>query len=107
MFLNYNLFANVELNHISFIRTEKEKYNRRVNALVSETFYFSVLFFSAIWFLSPNPFTAISYFLGASLGTAYCYGLGKYVETLGGSAYEAEDVKGSGKDVGLISKSFM
>ena len=61
----------------------------------------------AIWFLSPNPFTAISYFLGASLGTAYCYGLGKYVETLGGSAYEAEDVKGSGKDVGLISKSFM
>jgi hypothetical protein len=30
------------------------------------------------------------------LGTAYTYGLGKSVEALGGSAYDAEDVKGSG-----------
>lgn len=63
---------------------------------MSETFYFSVMFFSAIWLVAPNPFTAISYLLGALLGTAYCYGLGKYVQTLGGSAYDAEDVKGSG-----------
>jgi hypothetical protein len=46
--------------------------------------------------LSPNPFTAISYLLGATLGTAYTYGLGKSVEALGGSAYDAEDLKGSG-----------
>lgn len=54
------------------------------------------MLFSAIWFVVPNPLTAISYLLGALLGTAYCYGLGKYVATLGGSAYDAEDVKGSG-----------
>mmetsp|Transcript_877 Transcript_877/g.1364 ORF Transcript_877/g.1364 Transcript_877/m.1364 type:complete len:245 (-) Transcript_877:38-772(-) len=76
--------------------SEKEKYNKKVNDLVSETFYFGVIFFSAIWFVAPNPFTSISYLLGALLGTAYCYGLGKYVETLGGSAYDMEDVKGSG-----------
>jgi hypothetical protein len=34
--------------------------------------------------------------LGASLGTAYTYGLGKYVETIGGSAFDQDDVKGSG-----------
>lgn len=34
--------------------------------------------------------------LGATLGTAYTYGLGKFVESIGGSAYDAEDLKGSG-----------
>lgn len=34
--------------------------------------------------------------LGATLGTAYTYGLGKFVETIGGSAYDVEDLKGSG-----------
>lgn len=90
----------------NLIRSEKEKYNKTVNALVSETFYFSIIFFSAIWFVSPNPFTSISYLLGALLGTAYCYGLGKYVETLGGSAYDAEDLKGSGKPKFYQPKNF-
>jgi hypothetical protein len=61
-----------------------------------ETFYFSTLIFAGIWALVPNPFSGISYLLGALLGTAYTYGLGKYVETLGGSAYDADDLKGSG-----------
>eukprot|EP00979_Chaetoceros_neogracilis_P009554 scaffold2184_cov266-Chaetoceros_neogracile.AAC.13 len=56
----------------------------------------AIIIFSAIWLLSPNPFTALSYMLGAILGTAYTYGLGKFVESIGGSAYDAEDVKGSG-----------
>lgn len=76
--------------------SESEKYKKLANSLVSETFYFSIMFFSAIWFLAPNPFTPISYLLGAVLGTAYCYGLGKSVQSMGGSAYDAEDVKGSG-----------
>lgn len=92
----------VELTHYMQIcdsfRSEKQKYNESVNALVFETFYFGIMFFSAIWYLAPNPFTAISYFLGALLGSAYCYGLGKYVSTLGGSAYNPEDVKGSGQN---------
>lgn len=74
----------------------RQKYQNQVVALVSETVYFSILFFSIIWYLVPNPLTAISYMLGASLGTAYTYGLGKYVETIGGNAFDQEDVKGSG-----------
>jgi len=77
-------------------RSAREAYNKKVNDLVLETFYFSTLIFSAIWALVPNPFTGISYLLGAILGTAYTYGLGKYVETLGGSAYDTDDLKGSG-----------
>jgi len=38
----------------------------------------------------------MSYLLGATLGTAYTYGLGKFVESIGGSAYDVEDVAGSG-----------
>ena len=71
-------------------------YQKKANALVSETFYFSILIFSFLWFISPNPFSAISYLFGALLGTAYSYGLGKYVQTLGGSAMEAEEVQGAG-----------
>lgn len=67
-----------------------------MNSLVAETFYFGIMFFSIIWYVAPNPFTAFSYLLGAMLGAFYCYGLGKYVQTLGGSAYDLEDVKGSG-----------
>jgi hypothetical protein len=33
---------------------------------------------------------------GALFGTAYSYGLGKYVETLGGSAEDAGAVQGAG-----------
>lgn len=76
--------------------SNREKYRKQVFGLVTETLYFSILIFSLIWLVSPNPFSSISYLLGASLGTAYTYGLGKSVESLGGSAYDAEDVKGSG-----------
>jgi hypothetical protein len=33
---------------------------------------------------------------GALFGTAYSYGLGKYVETLGGSVEDAGDIQGAG-----------
>ena len=92
---SYHINHLLTLCHVLY-RSEAEKYQKRANALVSETFYFSIMFFSAIWLVAPNPFTPVSYLLGALLGTAYCYGLGKYVQTLGGSAYDAEDVKGSG-----------
>mmetsp|Transcript_13675 Transcript_13675/g.19727 ORF Transcript_13675/g.19727 Transcript_13675/m.19727 type:complete len:117 (-) Transcript_13675:61-411(-) len=64
--------------------------------LVSDTFYFSVLFFAGLWAFSESPFTPASYFLGSMFGLAYSYGLGKYVETLGGSADDANAVEGAG-----------
>jgi hypothetical protein len=77
-------------------REQRDEYDGKVSDLVSETFYFSILIFSALWLVVPNPFTPISYLLGAVLGTAYTYGLGKFVSTLGGSVYDMEDVQGSG-----------
>eukprot|EP00978_Attheya_sp_CCMP212_P036917 scaffold170744_cov56-Attheya_sp.AAC.4 len=48
------------------------------------------------WATSSNPFTSISYLFGALLGTAYTYGLGKSVQSLGGTVDDADDVKGAG-----------
>ena len=74
----------------------REKFAKRRLALVNETLLFSTLIFSLIWLFGSNPFTAISYAFGAALGTAYSYGLGKYVETIGGSADDVEDLQGAG-----------
>ena len=63
---------------------------------MSETIYFSVLLFSGLWFIAPTPATPISYAIGATFGAAYSYGLGKYVETIGGSVDDSEELKGAG-----------
>ena len=74
----------------------REKFAKRRLALVNETLLFSTLIFAFLWLIGSNPFTAISYAFGATLGTAYSYGLGKYVETIGGSAEDVEDLQGAG-----------
>lgn len=73
----------------------RDKFAARRLALTSDTFYFSVLIASALWLVSPNPFVTISYLFGAMAGTAYSYGLGKYVETIGGSIDDT-DMEGAG-----------
>ena len=84
-------------------RTEKslkeeqlEKFQKRSNALVEETAFFTALIFSFLWLICENPFVSFSYSLGAVLGLAYAYGLGKYVETIGGTIDDAEAVEGAG-----------
>ena len=74
----------------------RAKFAKRRLALVNETLLFSTLIFAFLWLIGSNPFTAISYAFGAALGTAYSYGLGKYVETIGGSADDVEDLQGAG-----------
>eukprot|EP00585_Thalassiosira_rotula_P006351 CAMPEP_0196149334 /NCGR_PEP_ID=MMETSP0910-20130528/29618_1 /TAXON_ID=49265 /ORGANISM="Thalassiosira rotula, Strain GSO102" /LENGTH=243 /DNA_ID=CAMNT_0041412223 /DNA_START=170 /DNA_END=901 /DNA_ORIENTATION=- len=76
-------------------KENREKFAARRLALTSDTFYFSVLIASALWLVSPNPFVTISYLFGALAGTAYSYGLGKYVETIGGSIDDT-DMEGAG-----------
>mmetsp|Transcript_11983 Transcript_11983/g.17347 ORF Transcript_11983/g.17347 Transcript_11983/m.17347 type:complete len:225 (+) Transcript_11983:79-753(+) len=76
--------------------TMKESFAKRRLALVSDTAFFSVLIFSVLWCASTTPFTSVSYLFGALLGTAYSYGLGKYVETIGGSVDDTESVQGAG-----------
>lgn len=73
-----------------------EKFAKRRMALVSDTGYYMVLIFAALWMWSDNPFVAISYLIGATCGLAYSYGLGKYVETLGGSVDDDQEVQGAG-----------
>jgi hypothetical protein len=43
-----------------------------------------------MWLFFDNPFFSFSYAFGATFGTAYAYGLAKYVETIGGSIDDTE-----------------
>ena len=76
-------------------REMQEKFARRRLALTSDTLYFAFLIGSLLWLVSPNPFVTISYLFGALSGTAYSYGLGKYVESIGGSIDDT-DMEGAG-----------
>lgn len=58
---------------------QREKFAKRRIALVSDTAFFGFFIFCSLWTVFDNPFVAFSYALGASLGLAYAYGLGKFV----------------------------
>lgn len=75
---------------------QREKFASRRLAFVSDTAYIGFFIFCSLWTVFDNPFVAFSYALGATLGLAYAYGLGKYVENLGGDPAESLDSPGSG-----------
>lgn len=75
--------------------SQKEKYAKRLGGLVVDTLFYSIMIFSLLWAFT-SPFTSVSYLFGALFGTAYSFGLGKYVETLGGSADDSSAVQGAG-----------
>ena len=90
------LAAQMEANADEGLKQEQmEKFRKRSLALTSDTFYFSILIGCVLWLVAPNPFVTISYLFGALSGTAYAYGLGKYVESIGGSIDDA-DAEGAG-----------
>jgi len=76
-------------------KENQDKFSKRRLALTSDTFYFSILIGCLLWLVSSNPFVTFSYLFGALSGTAYSYGLGKYVESIGGSIDDT-DVEGAG-----------
>eukprot|EP01082_Thalassiosira_pseudonana_P009425 g8211.t1 g8211 contig29:13414-14255(+) len=84
-------------------RENKEKFAKRRLALTSDTLYFSLLISCLLWLFSSNPFVTISYLFGATSGTAYAYGLGKYVETIGGSI---DDIEEEGQVLVLVLARF-
>ena len=51
--------------------------------------------------------TGLSYLCGAVLGTAYSYGLGKYVQTLGDELATANAEPGQGTDFGQARFAFI
>ena len=76
-------------------KENQDKFTKRRLALTSDTFYFSILIGCVLWLVSSNPYVTLSYLFGALSGTAYSYGLGKYVESIGGSIDDT-DVEGAG-----------
>ena len=80
----------------SLKQEQLEKFGKRRLALVGDTAYLSVFIFCALWAISDNPLTALSYSVGATMGLLYTYGLGKSVESLGASVEDTEQVQGAG-----------
>jgi hypothetical protein len=79
------------------VKQEQEaKYEQRASALVGDTAFFSLLVFPILWLCFDNPLFSLSYLLGALLGLAYVYGLGKFVATVGGSVDDATTLQGAG-----------
>jgi len=99
----------------SLRKENQEKFAKRRQALTSDTFYFSILIASALWILFPNPFVTLSYLFGTLLGTAYSFGLGKYVESIGtlelkqAGAYSSSmsQDEGGGAGVGQARLAFL
>ncbi|KAG7337668.1 hypothetical protein IV203_037008 [Nitzschia inconspicua] len=84
-------------------RTESSLRNEQLNQfrtvqskLLQETAFVSAMLFSLLWLACDNPFVPFSYVFGALFGLAYTYGLGKYVETIGGTVEDASAVQGAG-----------
>lgn len=80
----------------SLAKDEREKFAKRRAGLLGDTAYISFFIFCTLWSITDNPLVAFSYSLGALMGIAYTYGLGKYVETIGGTMEDAEVNPGSG-----------
>ena len=80
----------------SLRQEQQQKFADRRTALIVDNAFFSALIFSLLWFACNNPFVPLSYLFGSTFGLAYAYGLGKYVETIGGSVDDVESVQGAG-----------
>lgn len=68
-----------DVSNKSLRAKQKEQFARRRIALVGDTAFLSFFVFCGLWIAFDNPFVALSYILGATLGLAYAYGLGKCI----------------------------
>ena len=97
--------AQMTANTDASVRQEQQgAFAKRRMGLTSDTFYFTILIALLLWIVYPNPFTTMSYLFGALSGTAYSYGLGKFVESIGGSI---DDVGVEGAGVGQARFAFL
>ena len=79
------------------LKDEQQKSFAKVqNGLLTESIFITSLMFSLLWLACDNPFVPLSYIFGSVFGVAYAYGLGKYVETVGGTIDDAAAVEGAG-----------
>ena len=80
----------------SLKQEQLEKFAKRRSALIGDTAFFTAIIFCMLWAAFDNPFFSFSYLFGSTFGLAYAYGLGKYVETIGGSVDDTEAIQGAG-----------
>lgn len=83
-------------NDQSLKEEQSKSFAKVQNALLTETIFFTTLLFSLLWLACDNPFVPFSYAFGAVFGVFYAYGLGKFVETVGGTIDDASTVEGAG-----------
>jgi hypothetical protein len=69
-----------DVSNKSLRAKQKEQFAKRRIALVGDTAFLSFFVFCGLWSAFENPFVALSYILGATLGLAYAYGLGECVK---------------------------
>eukprot|EP00980_Cylindrotheca_fusiformis_P023857 scaffold11076_cov122-Cylindrotheca_fusiformis.AAC.1 len=86
----------LEKNERSVQKEQQNQFAKRQSLLISDTAFFTTLIFSGLWLLFDNPFFPLSYVFGSIFGIFYAYGLGKYVQTIGGSIEDAGAVQGAG-----------
>lgn len=91
-----SLTAEADKEELQIKQESAVNYDKRLSGLISDCLFFSVIIFCILWGVALSPATPISYMFGALLGTAYSYGLGKYVQTIGGSVEDAGAVQGAG-----------
>ena len=85
-----------DVNEQSLKQENKKNFAKIQGDLITETVFFSSLLFSVLWLACDNPFVPLSYVFGSIFGIAYAYGLGKFVETVGGTIDDALTVEGAG-----------
>lgn len=83
-------------NEKSLKEEQTKNFSKIQNDLVTESAFITSLLFSLLWLACDNPFVPLSYVFGSVFGVAYAYGLGKYVETVGGTIDDAAAVEGAG-----------
>jgi hypothetical protein len=81
---------------LSLKREQMTQFQRTQSKLIQETALVSSLLVALLWLTCDNPMVPLSFIFGAMFGLAYIYGLGKYVETLGGTVDVELNVQGAG-----------
>lgn len=74
----------------------RKKFAKRRLSLLGDTAYIGMFIFCFLWLVNDNPFVSISYAFGGIMGLAYAYGLGKFVENIGGSIDDEASSRGAG-----------
>jgi len=88
---------------VSLNEEQRKKFATRRLALVGDTAFIGFFIACILWTIFDNPFVTLSYALGTLSGTAYAFGLGKYVENLG----RESESRSSGVNVGDARFAFL